>query len=136
MLLDGQQGFVDAGTPNLRMTDMLAPEHPAYHDGPQLQHRTRSSLYCETEDSFEHDVMSAAEVASMMCFTPPKPGLGVSPPKSGSVGIGVGATAFVHSTGGSGGSPSKSASVSGVSPTKSPKTTPPKAAALRKAVRA
>ena len=72
----------------------------------------------------------------MMCFTPPKPGLGVSPPKSGSVGIGVGATAFVHSTGGSGGSPSKSASVSGVSPTKSPKTTPPKAAALRKAVRA
>ena len=51
VLLDGQQGFVDAGTPSLRicMSEVLQTE------------------------SDQH--MSAADVASMMCFTlssPPK----------------------------------------------------------------
>ena len=66
-LLEGQQGFVDAGTPNLKMSDML---HPA------LGHK----IHAHTGDvSLESDhTISAAEVASMMCFTPPK----TTPPKS------------------------------------------------------
>ena len=66
-LLEGQQGFVDAGTPNLKMSDML---HPT------VGHKIHSNT---GDVSLESDhTMSAAEVASMMCFTPPT----TTPPKS------------------------------------------------------
>jgi len=66
-LLEGHQGFVDAGTPNLKMSDML---HPT----------TNSKSHAHAGDvSLESDhPISAAEVASMMCFTPPK----TTPPKA------------------------------------------------------
>jgi len=60
VLLDGHQGFVDVGTPNLKMSDM-------FHTAAQ------SKSPGNTGASFESDPsITAAEVASMMCFTPPK----------------------------------------------------------------
>ena len=60
VLLEGHQGFVDAGTPNLKMSDMF---HAATH------HKSPSNVGVSLES--DHS-MTAAEVASMMCFTPPK----------------------------------------------------------------
>lgn len=63
VLLDGHQGFVDAGTPNLKMADMFVGT--CQHKSPSTCGNAAVSL-----DS-DHN-MTAAEVASMMCFTPPK----------------------------------------------------------------
>ena len=76
MVLDGPQVFADAGTPNLKMTDMLAAS-PVYRGAGEQQAKAADDSFgvddmASKNDSFGVDDMSAAEVASMMCLTPPK----------------------------------------------------------------
>ena len=76
MVLDGPQVFLDAGTPNLKMTDMLAAS-PVYRGASEQQAKAADDSFgvddmASKNDSFGVDDMSAAEVASMMCLTPPK----------------------------------------------------------------
>ena len=62
VLLDGQQGFVDAGTPNLKLSDVF--------------HSLRSPHGAAAEMPLESEhCISAADVASMMNITPPKSSL-------------------------------------------------------------
>jgi len=65
VLMDGHQGFVDAGTPNLKMTDILQASS---------SHFSNKSNAGDVSLDDSND-MTAAEVASMMCFTPPKSAL-------------------------------------------------------------
>jgi hypothetical protein len=60
VLLDGHQGFVDVGTPHLKMSDM-------FHTAAQSKSPGNTGVSFESDPS-----ITAAEVASMMCFTPPK----------------------------------------------------------------
>jgi hypothetical protein len=72
VLLDGHQGFVDVGTPNLKMSDMWAP-----HTKSSADMLSSSLNACESslDKSLDNDLsmsMSVAEISGMMCFTPPK----------------------------------------------------------------
>jgi len=77
VLLDGHQGFVDVGTPNLKMSDMWAPHTKS---SAEMLSSSLNAGDSSLDKSLDNDLsmsMSVAEISGMMCFTPPKP----SPPR-------------------------------------------------------
>jgi hypothetical protein len=72
VLLDGHQGFVDVGTPHLKMSDMWAPS-PHTKSSAEMLNSSLNAGDSWLDKSLEnHLSMSAAEISSMMCLTPPK----------------------------------------------------------------
>jgi len=72
VLLEGHQGFVDAGTPNLKMSDMWAPS-PHTKSSAEVLNSSLNAGDSSLDKSLDTDLsMTAADIAGMMCFTPPK----------------------------------------------------------------
>ena len=72
VLLDGHQGFVDVGTPNLKMSDMWAPHTKS---SAEMLSSSLNAGDSSLDKSLDNDLsmsMSVAEISGMMCFTPPK----------------------------------------------------------------